>query len=152
MPGDTLYDTDFAAWTEQQAALLRAGRIDAADIDHIAEEIESLGRSERRAMESALMRVIEHLLKLAYSPASGPRDGWRQSVTVQRLEYEALADDNPGLVARVRLPTVYDRARRLAGLSLSEHDGLSMAVLPAACPWTMAELADTAFWPDGQAP
>ena len=148
MPSRTLYDTDFAAWTEQQAALLRAGRIDAADIDHIAEEIESLGRSELRAMESALMRVIEHLLKLAYSPASDPRDGWRESVTVQRLDYEALADDNPGLVGRVRLPIVYDRARRLAGVSLSEHDGLSMSVLPATCPWTLAEIADTAFWPE----
>jgi hypothetical protein len=152
MPGDALYDTDFAAWTEQQAALLRAGDLAAADIDHIAEEIESLGRSELRAMESTLMRVIEHLLKLAWSQASGPRDGWRQSVTVQRLEFEALADDNPGLVGRVRLPTVYDRARRLAGLSPSEHEGLSMAVLPATWPWTLAELADTAFWPDGQVP
>jgi hypothetical protein len=148
MPGDTLYDTDFYAWATQQAALLRAGDLAAADIDHIAEEIESLGRSELRAMESALMRIVEHLLKLAYSPASDPRDGWRESVTVQRLEYEALADDNPGLVGRVRLPTVYDRARRLAGVSLAQHDGLPMSVLPATCPWTLAEIADTAFWPE----
>ncbi|EWY35815.1 hypothetical protein N825_34200 [Skermanella stibiiresistens SB22] len=147
MTGRTLYDTDFAAWTEQQADLLRSGQLDAVDIDHIAEEIESLGRSELRAMESALMRIVEHLLKLAHSPASDPRDGWRESVTVQRLEYEALADDNPGLVGRVRLPTVYDRARRLAGVSLERHDGLPMSILPATCPWTLAEITDTAFWP-----
>ncbi|UEM07081.1 DUF29 domain-containing protein (plasmid) [Skermanella rosea] len=147
MPSRTLYETDFAAWTEQQAALLRAGRLDAADIHHIAEEIESLGRRELRTIEGALMRILGHLLKLAYASASDPRDGWRESVTIQRLEFEALADDNPGLVGRVRLPTVYDRARRLAGVSLAQHDGLPMSILPATCPWTLTEIADTGFWP-----
>ncbi|UEM24858.1 DUF29 domain-containing protein (plasmid) [Skermanella mucosa] len=147
MPSRTLYEIDFAAWTEQQVALLRAGQLDAADIDHIAEEIESLGRRELRAMEDAVMRILGHLLKLACAPASDFRDRWRESVTIQRLAFEALADDNPGLVGRVRLPTVYDRARRLAGVSLAQHDGLPMSILPATCPWTLAEIADTGFWP-----
>ena len=145
---DSLYDTDFHAWADAQAALLRAGRFDEADIAHIAEEIESMGRSDLRAMESALARVIEHLLKLAHSPAETPRAGWRQSAAVHRVEFAALAEDNPGLVGRVRFPVVYERGRQIAAASLAEHDGMNRNALPRTCPWSLDQIIDPDFWPE----
>ena len=85
-----LYDEDFIAWTEQQSKVLRAAargrtspRADtnqAVDWEHLAEEIESLGLSERRELHSQVHRIIRHLLKLAFSPASPPRQGWIESI------------------------------------------------------------------------
>jgi len=143
----SLYEQDFYAWANQQAALLRAGQLSAADIEHIAEEIESMGKSDLRAMESALARVIEHLLKLEHSPAEAPRSGWRESVAVHRVEFAALAEDNPGLVSRVRLPVVYKRGRQIAAASLAQRDGVNRNALPYTCPWSFEQITDEEFWP-----
>ena len=123
------YDVDFYAWTQRQGALLRrlAGgeRVNDADLDwpNIAEEIETLGRSERAALASCIRNIIQHLMKLEASPAIDPRPGWRATVRRERINREALLDDNPslkpavdGLIAR-ELP----RARRLAVASLEEY-------------------------------
>lgn len=123
------YDADFYAWTQRQGALLRrlAGgeRVNDADLDwpNIAEEIETLGRSERAALASCIRNIIQHLMKLEASPAIDPRPGWRATVRRERINLEALLDDNPslrpafdGLIAR-ELP----RARRLAVTSLEEY-------------------------------
>jgi len=93
-----LYDEDFVAWTEQQARALRAvacGGTDPragtnrpvasqpVDWEHLAEEVESLGLSERRELHSQLHRIIRHLLKLTFSPAFQPRQGWIDSSTMR---------------------------------------------------------------------
>ncbi|MBF0562412.1 MAG: DUF29 domain-containing protein [Alphaproteobacteria bacterium] len=148
----SLYESDFYAWANEQATLLRTGNLSAADIEHIAEEIESMGKSDLRAMESSLARVIEHLLKLAHSPAEAPRAGWRESVAVHRVEFAALAEDNPGLVSRVRLPVAYERGRQIAIASLTHHDGVNGNALPATCPWSFNEIMDEGFWPGGAGP
>ena len=122
------YDVDFFAWTQRQGALLRrlatGERVNDADLDwpNIAEEIETLGRSERGAVASCIRNIIQHLMKLEASPASDPRPGWRATIRRERVDLEALLDDNPslrpavdGLIVR-ELP----RARRLAVASLDE--------------------------------
>ncbi len=124
----TSYDADFYAWCQAQASALRkaasvAGNAKGIDWENLAEEIESLGRSERRAMESALMRIIEHLLKLGYLPAVDPRADWMENVASHRIDLAALKDDDPGLVGRIRLAVVYDRARKLALISLRKSTG-----------------------------
>jgi len=150
----TLYETDFHAWTENQAAALRRNATErlnlAAEIDwdHLAEEIESLGRNELRSMEGALMRIIEHLLKLRFSPAHDPRAGWLESVAVHRTEFQALSEDNPGLVRRVRLPVVYRRARTIAASSLEQRDGLPKSTLPDVCPYTLEQIAADDWYPE----
>src|SRR5690242_1272461 len=101
------YDTDFHTWTEQQAAALREGRLSDLDRDHLAEEIEELGRREVDALESALLRVVEHLLKLRYSPKTDPRARWIESVAEHRDRYHHLAARNPGLVNRIDRDAVY---------------------------------------------
>jgi uncharacterized protein DUF29 len=123
------YDLDFHAWTQLQGALLRrlAGgeRVNDADLDwpNIAEEIETLGRSERGAVAGCIRNIIQHLMKLEASSAKDPRPGWRATVRRERIDLEALLDDNTslrpavdGLIAR-ELP----RARRLAIASLEEY-------------------------------
>jgi hypothetical protein len=120
------YDTDVYAWSERQGTLLRrlaAGeRVNDADLDwaNIAEEIETVGRSERSALSSHIGNVLEHLIKLRISPAADPRAGWRETILLGRSEAEELLRDSPSLrpslgdiIAR-RLPT----ARRLAVAAL----------------------------------
>jgi hypothetical protein len=101
MGADTdLYHTDFLAWTREQAGALRsAGRGTNLPIDweNVAEEIETLGRSERRELTSRLGTVIEHLLKLSLSPAEGPRRGWVETVLRTRAQIDELLEDSPSL-------------------------------------------------------
>src|SRR6266850_3448057 len=82
---DTLYDTDFYQWTQAQAAHLRAKEWSALDVDHLAEEIESLGASDRRALRRHLMRLSQHLLKWHYQPQRRG-ESWQQSIDNARLQ------------------------------------------------------------------
>lgn len=97
----TLYDEDFVAWTEQQAEALRAagrGRTNQPlDWENLAEEIGSLGRSDRRELHSQIYRIISHLVKLQFSRASEPRGGWRASVKDGRKQAELVLADSPSL-------------------------------------------------------
>jgi len=96
-----LYDVDFVAWTEQQAAALRAaahGRTNQPlDWENLAEEIESLGKSDRRELRSQIYRIIRHLTKLQFSQATDPRGGWRDSVRDGRKQADLVLADSPSL-------------------------------------------------------
>jgi Domain of unknown function DUF29 len=95
----TLYDQDFFLWTEEQAAALRRAKTSNLPLDweNLAEEIESLGKSDRRELKSQIRRVLRHLLKLEVSPAIGPRAGWRATVRDARIEIEDVLSDSPSL-------------------------------------------------------
>jgi hypothetical protein len=84
------YDDDFYAWTQYQAEVLRSMPCDdnRFDREHVAEEIEDLGKSEQNAVRSETRRVLEHLLNLAHSPAIEPRSDWMVSVANARAELE----------------------------------------------------------------
>lgn len=101
----SLYDRDFVAWTEQQAEALRAaasgGTNQALDWENLAEEIESLGRSDRRELRSQIYRIIRHLAKLQFSPATDPRHGWRESIRDGRKQAKVLLADSPSLRPRL---------------------------------------------------
>jgi Domain of unknown function DUF29 len=96
---EELYDRDFVLWTEQQAAALRRAKGTNLPLDweNLAEEIESLGKSDRRELASQIARILRHLVKLAASPAREPRDGWRETVTDARAAIELVLDDSPSL-------------------------------------------------------
>lgn len=101
----SLYERDFIAWTEQQASVLRAEaqrRTNTAlDWEHLAEEIEDLGRSELNEVASQIRRIVLHLLKLEFSPAVEPRRGWRDSIDDARAEIESRLRRDPGLKSRL---------------------------------------------------
>ena len=123
------YDTDVYAWSLRQGALLRrlaAGeRVNDADLDwpNIAEEIETVGRSERAMMASHIRNVMEHLIKLHASPATEPRLGWQATIRRTRIEIESLLEDSPSLRREVGKLVIQEmpRARRLASAALEEH-------------------------------
>jgi len=158
MPDARLYETDFHAWALHQAGALR--RLAAArpnlgsDIDwaEVAEEIEDMGKEQAAAVDSALVRIIEHLLKLQVSPAEPPRRGWCESVLNARdLLAERLAR-NPSLETPTRLADALSRAwirgRRLAvqGLRMA-GEGDAAALIPDACPFTLDQIRDFDWWP-----
>lgn len=121
------YDTDFVLWSREQAELLRrmgAGERlnDQVDWDNVAEEIESLGNSDRRDVRSRVHTVLRHLIKLQVSPADGPRAGWKRTVAEQRVQIERLLEDSPSLrqFASEAIGKELPSARNMALLDLAE--------------------------------
>ena len=111
-----LYRTDLALWSAQQAAALRQAAREASnaavDWENVAEEIESLGASERRTLASHIRTVIEHLMKLDASPAPQPRAGRRETVARARIDIEVVLEDSPSL--RREVPRIAEREHRAA--------------------------------------
>jgi hypothetical protein len=97
----TLYDEDFLAWSIDQAGALRAAARTASnqklDWENLAEEIESLGTSQKLALHSQMRRIVHHLLKLEFSPATEPRRGWMELIDDARSEIEDLLQTSPSL-------------------------------------------------------
>lgn len=102
----SLYDDDFVCWAEQQARAIReagaAGTNLPIDWENVAEEIDSFGKSDRRALASRIGTIVEHLLKMEASPAATPRRGWEQTVRTQRRELRLVLNDSPSLRNDVR--------------------------------------------------
>ena len=91
-----VYDEDFALWSAEQAALIRAGKLDRIDLENVAEEIESLGKSDKRQIRSRLQVLMLHLLKWERQPAERSRS-WASSIRDQRRAIVDLIDDSPSL-------------------------------------------------------
>ena len=145
MSGSTLYERDFHAWAEQQARLLRTGQLAEADIAHIAEEIESMGRSEKRELVNRLAVLLTHLLRWRFQ--AGLRStSWRLTIEEQRTRLADHLDDNPSL--RAILPAALGQAWRLARLGAAQETGLERENFPPDLPWSFTEIANPAFWPD----
>ena len=140
----SLYERDFYAWANEQAALLRAGNLSAADIDHIAEEIESMGRTEKRELESRLTILLLHLLKWRFQP--GLRgNSWRLTIKEQRRRVVRHLADNPSL--RSQVDAVTASAYGDATLEAERETGLPESAFPAECPWSFQEIMNEEFWP-----
>jgi len=142
-----LYDQDFYTWTQKQAALLRAGALHDLDVTHLAEEIKSLGQSDRRALGSHLRNLVLHLLKWYCQPAgrhTGP--SWRSSIRNARAEIAVLLDDSPSL--RREVSGLLARWYPLARQDAADETGLPLATFPEACPWTAEQVLAEDFWPE----
>ena len=132
-----LYERDFIGWTEQQARALREAAARGTNLpldwDHLIEEVEDLGRSQYHALASQVERLIEHLLKLEFSPAVQPRPGWFDTVADARNQIDRRLELDPGL--RPRLAEIMrkeaPRATRTAVAALSRH-GEAVAAAKAA--------------------
>jgi hypothetical protein len=134
---DILYDKDFFAWSKQQAEALRSaartGSNQELDWENLAEEIESLGKSDRRELASRISTIIEHLVKLGHSPAHDPRVGWRQTIHRERVEIERILEDSPSL--RREVPQVISNETKHAVdgviMGLDSRDELSRSLRQA---------------------
>jgi hypothetical protein len=142
---NTLYDQDFFAWANEQAQLLRAGKLAEADIDHIAGEIETLARAEKHELVNRLSILLPHLLKWQYQPV---RRGaiWEVTIRNQRRALADHLDDNPSLKARFTeaVARAYEDAR---GEAYAET-ALPEATFPATCAWTAEQILAPAYWPE----
>jgi plasmid stabilization system protein ParE len=140
-----LYEQDFFEWTARDAELLRAGRFAEADLEHIAEEIEDMGKSERRELRTRLRVLLSHLLKWKFQPSRRGRS-WRATIRVQRDELTHLLQQMPSLrrYLRGQLPDVYPVAVEGA---IAETD-LMDETFPPACPFSLDQILDANFFPD----
>ena len=136
---ESLYEEDFYAWTQQQAALLRRlpPVANELDLEHIAEEIEDLGRSDLRAARSLCQHIIEHLLKLEYSGLEDPADHWRDEIVEWRLQLEQILTRS--IVAKLDLAGCYRNALKLVRRPERDVPGL-ISRLPAECPYTFEQI------------
>jgi len=136
------YDADFFAWANEQAGLLRAGRLSEADIEHIAEEIESMGKTEKRELINRLKVLMVHLLKWQFQPG-GRCTSWRLTVEEQRREVVDHLADNPSLKAK--MDEVILSAYAGAILAAARETNLELSLFPTTCPWPFDQIVDRAF-------
>jgi hypothetical protein len=139
------YDADFHAWAEEQAALLRSGKLAELDVAHLAEEIEALGRSERRELVHRLEVLLLHLLKWQFQSELRGKS-WRVTIDEQR---RALADhlgDNPSL--RSYQPEAMRKAYAVAIIRAERETNLLRDMFPWACPYTAEQVSDPDYWPE----
>ncbi|MFO7639848.1 MAG: DUF29 domain-containing protein [Candidatus Competibacteraceae bacterium] len=134
---ETLYEHDFYAWATRNATLLRAGQLAEIDRMNIAEELESMGRSERRALGSRLAVLLMHLLKWRYQPERRGRS-WRATIREQQRQVARLLADNPSL--RPELPTLMADAYIDAVLMAIAETGLEETLFPEACPFELEQI------------
>jgi len=138
------YETDFVGWADDQAHLLRSRKISGLDVHNIAEEIEALAKSDRRALRSYLQVLLLHLLKWQFQP-DRRASGWEYSIANSRAEIQDLLSEQPSLrpFFRETLAVTYSRARRTA----VAETGLTESTFPADCPYRAEDLVDPEFLP-----
>lgn len=137
-----LRERDACEWTREQIDLLRGGRWEAVDLEPLIETLEEMGDSQREAFEGALVRVIEHLLKLQYSPRDEPRRGRLVSLTSHRVNARRRLRRSPSLARRVDLEELYGDGRTLAARSFAVFGDCDPTALPDRCPFTLEALLD----------
>ncbi|MGD9617028.1 MAG: DUF29 domain-containing protein [Alphaproteobacteria bacterium] len=150
-PNGPRYDEDFYAWTQHQAAVLRSMPCDdnRFDRDHVAEEIEDLGKSERNAVRSEVRRILVHFLKLAHSPAPDPRPDWRESIAAARAELEDRLTPTLRRDVRQVLPRLYARAKDIAREGIEKYGKADAArKFPVICPYTLDQVLDRNWYPE----
>jgi hypothetical protein len=137
------HDHDFYAWTQQQAHLLRTRQTNQLDWLKIAEEIEDMGRSEKRQLTSRLEILIMHLLKWQFQPNLRSRS-WELTIKEQHLRLQELLQENPSLQSQ--LSEFIDKVYPLASISAERETGLS--VFPETCPYKLTEILSANFLPE----
>jgi hypothetical protein len=138
------YDTDVLAWANEQAAFIRAGRFALVDREHIADEIEDVGKSEVRELSSRLSVLLAHLLKWQYEP-SHRGSSWEITIKTQRRAIQRHIKQVPSLKSKLNdsdwLESVWDDALALA----AKETGLDC--FPETCTWSLDQIFSTDFWP-----
>ena len=139
------YDADFYAWTQQQAVLLREGKLNELDVDHLAEEIESMGIRDRRELISRLAMLLAHLLKWQYQSELRSAS-WHRTIDEQRRQIELLLEDSPSL--RANFDEFIQRAYRNAVKAALRDTGFLKSPFPESCPFSIEEVLNDGFWPE----
>lgn len=142
----TTYEKDVVAWAQEQAALLRSGRFTDLDIEHIAEEIEDVGKSEQRELANRMAILLSHLLKWEFQPERRG-SSWERTIKTQRDSIERRIQKTPGLKSSLDDPDWWADAWGDAVIDASKETGLDNADFPEKCPWPLVEIMDHSFFP-----
>ncbi len=141
------YEQDLYAWTMHNVQLLREGRLGEIDAEHIAEELESMGRSEKQQLMNRLAILFAHLLKWQYQPEH--RSGsWRGTIREQRKRINKLLKENPSLKSDELMPEVIFDAYDIAITRASVETGFAETNFPADCPYTLEQTIGENFYPE----
>lgn len=142
---NTNYETDLSLWARETADLIREGRWQNIDLEHLVEELEDLGKSEKRGIASQLVRLLIHLLKWEYQPQRRS-DSWLDSITDSRLQIELAIEDSPSLknYPLLELAQVYQRARSNA----AKQTHLPLSSFPETCPYPLDKILAEDWLPE----
>ncbi|MFC3875593.1 DUF29 domain-containing protein [Neisseria musculi] len=143
----TSYDTDFAAWAAEQAGLLRAGLVDKIDFRNLAEEIEDMGKSEQRALESRLQVLICHLLKWKFQPERRG-NSWKATIKEQRSRVSDLFDESPSLRGKINQDAFFAKVWKYGVTSAVKETDLEESVFPESPVWSIVDVLNNDFLPD----
>ena len=150
-----LYVKDFLAWTQQQSELIRQGRWQEVDLDHLIEELEDMGKSNHRELESRLVVLLAHLLKWEFQLNQlqdqwREFDGrsWRKTIIEQRVQIERLLEDRPSLSSHFEtiLQQAYPTALKLA----YKETQLDSLLFLSECPYSPKQLLNEDFMPESR--
>lgn len=141
----TPFEADYARWCAEQGELLRAGRVDALDRQNLAEEIESLGRSDKREIESRLKPLLVHHLKWKFQADRRP-PSWRATISEQRSHVARILKESPSLKSYPGevLAEEYEFARWDA----ASETGLPVEIFPDTCPFSIKQVLDADYLPE----
>jgi Domain of unknown function DUF29 len=141
------YEQEVILWSQEQARLLRAGRFSELDIEHLADEIDDVGKSEKHELASRMAVLLAHILKWSRQPQNRG-NSCRATINDQRKRIVLAIKATPSLKMVMR-----DRDWRQdvwldALIQARNETGLAEEDLPEACPWSIEQAADADFWPD----
>lgn len=140
----TLYEQDFYAWTHQNAQLLREGKLSEIDVINIAEELESMGKSQQQALINRLAILLMHLLQWQYQANKRSRR-WELTIIEQRQEIVELLEDSPSLKHHIDIKLA--KAYKKALLKAERETGIRYTEFPPVCPYTLEQIWDEKFYP-----
>ena len=146
-PPPIRYDDDVVLWAQQQAHLLRAKRFAELDLEHLADEIEDVGKSEKRELASRCAVLMAHLLKWIHQPRQRSQS-WRRTIDDQRRRIALAIEEAPSLKAVMRDPKWREDAWLAARLQARKETRLSEDQIPDAPPFPIEQACDPDFWPE----
>lgn len=141
------YNADIIAWANEQARLLRAGQFDALDIEHLAEEIEDVGKSEKREIRSRMVVLLTHLLKWGRQP-DRQGNSWRRTINVQRRDIADCLMATPSLKPDLQNSRWWESVWAGVLVDVVKETGLPFDAFPEECPWSFEQIMNPEFWPD----
>lgn len=139
------YEQDFYAWTQEQAQLLRLGKLEGLDLENLAEEIESLGKQQKQELRNRFGVLIGHLLKWEYQPSLRGKS-WRITIDLQREEILELVSENPSL--KPYLEEAIAKSYKQAIALVVKETPLDKNDLPSECPYTFVQVFNQDFYPN----
>ena len=137
------YEQDLNAWAQEQARLLRAGRFDLLDIEHLAGEIEDVGKSEQRELASRMAVLLAHLLKWQHQPERRSAS-WERTIKAQRKDILYALDESPSLAPKLEEPRWLDMVWARAVAQAVSETGLDC--FPEVCPWVVRDEVLNEVW------